>query len=236
MLDPEALLLATTSLGRDPRLFDEVLDWLNTNGQFINLQRLQNLGQRFGDLTVLRAMAAHLLKERHGSHVGRLYGGCSGVHNHHCTRYAHSPHDAPGDRNRYPGPRGTCVSMMHAGSMACFCSRWLPRPSRVGVPDRLRPHPTTRRPTPGERTDRSCRAAMRRRTLSGHWRENAKIVLPPTPTTGKYVARPWIIVSRYTAWRRGAGTRQGSGSRGSRARDLRHRGPALSRIGYLACS
>ena len=60
MLDPEALLLATTSLGRDPRLFDEVLDWLNTNGQFINLQRLQNLGQRFGDLTVLRAMAAHL--------------------------------------------------------------------------------------------------------------------------------------------------------------------------------
>ena len=60
MLDPEALLLATTSLGRDPRLFDEVLDWLNTNGQFINLQRLQNLGQRFGDLTVLRPMAAYL--------------------------------------------------------------------------------------------------------------------------------------------------------------------------------
>jgi hypothetical protein len=62
MLDPEALLLATTSMGRDPRLFDEVLDWLNTNGQFINLQRLQNLGQRFGDLTVLRAMAAHLAR------------------------------------------------------------------------------------------------------------------------------------------------------------------------------
>jgi len=62
MLDPEALLLATTSLGRDPRLFDEVLDWLNTNGQFINLQRLQNLGQRFGDVTVLRAMAAHLAR------------------------------------------------------------------------------------------------------------------------------------------------------------------------------
>lgn len=62
MLDPEALLLATTSLGRDPRLFDEVLDWLNANGQFINLQRLQNLGQRFGELTVLRAIAAHLAR------------------------------------------------------------------------------------------------------------------------------------------------------------------------------
>ena len=62
MVDPEALLLATTSLGRDPRLFDEVLDWLNTNGQFINLQRLQNLGRRLGDPTVLRAMAAHLAR------------------------------------------------------------------------------------------------------------------------------------------------------------------------------
>jgi hypothetical protein len=62
ILDPEALLLATTSLGREPRLFDEVLDWLNTNGHFINLQRLQNLGQHFGDLTVLRAMAAHLAR------------------------------------------------------------------------------------------------------------------------------------------------------------------------------
>lgn len=62
IIDPEALLLATTSLGREPRLFDEVLDWLNVNGQFINLQRLQNLGQRFGDLSVLRAMAAHLAR------------------------------------------------------------------------------------------------------------------------------------------------------------------------------
>ncbi len=62
MVDPEALLLATTSLGREPRLFDEVLDWLNTNGQFINLQRLQNLENRLGDPTVLRAMAAHLAR------------------------------------------------------------------------------------------------------------------------------------------------------------------------------
>ncbi len=60
IIDPEALLLATTSLGRDPRLFDEVLDWLNTNGQAINLQRLQNLSPRFGEGTILGAMAAHL--------------------------------------------------------------------------------------------------------------------------------------------------------------------------------
>ncbi len=62
IIDPEALLLATTSLGREPRLFDEVLDWLNTNGQIINLQRLQNLGQRFGQPTILNAIAAHLAR------------------------------------------------------------------------------------------------------------------------------------------------------------------------------
>ena len=60
IIDPEALLVATTSLGREPRLFDEVLDWLNTNGQTLNLQRLKNLAQRFGQLSVLEAMAEHL--------------------------------------------------------------------------------------------------------------------------------------------------------------------------------
>lgn len=63
IIDPEALLLATTTFGRyEPRLFDEVLDWLNTNGQTINLQRLQNLGQRFGQRSVLNGLAAHLAK------------------------------------------------------------------------------------------------------------------------------------------------------------------------------
>jgi hypothetical protein len=63
IIDPEALLLATTTFGRyDPRLFDEVLDWLDTNGHTINLQRLQNLGQDFGQRFVLKGLAAHLAK------------------------------------------------------------------------------------------------------------------------------------------------------------------------------
>lgn len=63
IIDPEALLLATTTFGRyEPRLFDEVLDWLNTNGQTINLQRLQNLAQHFGQRSVLNGLAAHLAK------------------------------------------------------------------------------------------------------------------------------------------------------------------------------
>lgn len=42
--DPEALLLFTWEVGRhDPRLFDEVLDWLVCNEQLISVQRLRNL-------------------------------------------------------------------------------------------------------------------------------------------------------------------------------------------------
>lgn len=63
LLDPEALLLATTTLGRlEPRLFDEALDWLTSYGQLFNLQRLRNL-ERSGPLAdepVLGALAAWL--------------------------------------------------------------------------------------------------------------------------------------------------------------------------------
>jgi DNA-binding transcriptional ArsR family regulator len=42
--DPEALLLFTFEVGRsDPRLFDEVLDWLLTNERLLSIQRLRNL-------------------------------------------------------------------------------------------------------------------------------------------------------------------------------------------------
>ncbi|CAN5361418.1 hypothetical protein BH09SUM1_BH09SUM1_18140 [soil metagenome] len=44
VIDPEALLAATMTLGRrDPRLFDEVIDWLTVNGDLINLSRLKRI-------------------------------------------------------------------------------------------------------------------------------------------------------------------------------------------------
>ena len=61
VIDPEALLLITTTFGRyDPRLFDEVLDWLSKEGATINLQRLKNLQMthRLGHPGVLAAMVA----------------------------------------------------------------------------------------------------------------------------------------------------------------------------------
>lgn len=66
LIDLDALVLATSSLGRrDPRLFDEALDWLSQYGFLVNLQRVKNLhqGVGLGDEKVLAAMAEWLWKE-----------------------------------------------------------------------------------------------------------------------------------------------------------------------------
>ena len=60
VVDPEALLLFTCSLGRyDQRLFDEVIDWLTRNGRFLNIQRMRNILRReaFSGGEVLSAVA-----------------------------------------------------------------------------------------------------------------------------------------------------------------------------------
>lgn len=64
VIDPEALLLASTLWARyDPRLFDEMLDWLCLHSSLINLQRLRNLHQSgLGDAAVLSAVAAVIQK------------------------------------------------------------------------------------------------------------------------------------------------------------------------------
>jgi hypothetical protein len=66
LIDLEALVLATSSLGRhDPRLFDEAFDWLVCHGSLINLQRLANLQRchALGDERVLTAIADWLVKK-----------------------------------------------------------------------------------------------------------------------------------------------------------------------------
>jgi hypothetical protein len=51
-IDPEALLVFTLDMGRyDPRLFDEVMDWLVTNGQWIDMQRLRGILNKRNDNT-----------------------------------------------------------------------------------------------------------------------------------------------------------------------------------------
>ena len=48
IIDPEALLLFSLSVCRyEPRLFDEILDWLFQNGHFINVQRLNQIQKKY---------------------------------------------------------------------------------------------------------------------------------------------------------------------------------------------
>src|SRR6201996_1547392 len=47
-VDPEALILFTIGIARrDPRLFDEMLDWMAANHELLSVQRLRNLARRF---------------------------------------------------------------------------------------------------------------------------------------------------------------------------------------------
>ena len=59
-MDPEAFLLFTIEIARlDPRLFDETLDWLATNGALLSLTRLRHLeGRHPGDTNLVHAVLA----------------------------------------------------------------------------------------------------------------------------------------------------------------------------------
>ncbi|HEY5706555.1 MAG TPA: hypothetical protein VIS96_13385 [Terrimicrobiaceae bacterium] len=65
VIDPEPLLLLTLECAReDPRVFDEVLDWLFENGKWINVVRLINVAEAdsVGSLQILGAVAATLAR------------------------------------------------------------------------------------------------------------------------------------------------------------------------------
>lgn len=64
-VDPEALLLFTFEIGRyDPRLFDEVLDWLRENERAISVQRLKNLARDEVDQALVAASLAWVSRYR----------------------------------------------------------------------------------------------------------------------------------------------------------------------------
>jgi hypothetical protein len=63
--DIEALLLFTFELARaDPRLFDEVLDWLVTNEHFISVRRLRTLAKHGDDPSLAAAVLEWLAQHR----------------------------------------------------------------------------------------------------------------------------------------------------------------------------
>lgn len=63
--DPEALILFTLEIGRgDPRLFDEVLDWLALNEPLVSVHRLRNLCTNPEDRLLVDATLTWSARER----------------------------------------------------------------------------------------------------------------------------------------------------------------------------
>jgi len=66
IIDPEALVLITTEIGRhDARLLDMAIDWLHSYGRSINLQRLRRLHEQWptADARVLSGIAEILAEQ-----------------------------------------------------------------------------------------------------------------------------------------------------------------------------
>ena len=64
--DPEPMFLFTLEMGRyEPRLFDEVMDWLAVNGRWIDMQRLRGILREKDRTTeaLLGAAAAFIMRE-----------------------------------------------------------------------------------------------------------------------------------------------------------------------------
>lgn len=78
MIDPEALLLFTCTMGRyDARLFNEMLGWLRLHERWVNVQRLKNMlkTEGFRGGPVLGAVAASLAEPTNASKWRRLAQG-----------------------------------------------------------------------------------------------------------------------------------------------------------------
>lgn len=73
--DPEALLLLSFEVGREePRLLDEVLDWLVANERLISVQRLRNLARDEADRALVEAALGWLGQKRRRPRLGAKTG------------------------------------------------------------------------------------------------------------------------------------------------------------------
>ena len=69
--DPEALLLLTFEVGRgEPRLFEEVLDWMLVNERLLSVQRLRNLIADDEDRRLVEAVLGWLGQRRRRARLG----------------------------------------------------------------------------------------------------------------------------------------------------------------------
>lgn len=75
IIDPEALLLFSLTLCRyEPRLFDEIMDWLETNGSMMNIQRIKSIlkEEGFQSHKIVSAVASIMSKRGKAAKWSRL--------------------------------------------------------------------------------------------------------------------------------------------------------------------
>jgi len=78
--DPEALLLLSFEVGREePRLFDEVLDWLAVNERLVSIQRLRNLARDEADRALVEAVVGWVGGRRRRARLEARAGGPTGT-------------------------------------------------------------------------------------------------------------------------------------------------------------
>ncbi len=69
VIDPEALLLFSLTICRyDQRLFDEIVDWLDVNERFVNVNRLRSIQkeEKFNSFDIMKGIAFLLRQNKYG--------------------------------------------------------------------------------------------------------------------------------------------------------------------------
>ena len=75
IIDPEALIMFSLTFGRsEPRLLDEIINWLHVHGNLINIQRLKRVvaTESFASHGILSAIAAVISETGNTSKWGRI--------------------------------------------------------------------------------------------------------------------------------------------------------------------
>jgi len=108
VIDPESLLIFTLEMGRyEPRLFDEVMDWLVVNGYWIDLQRLRGILKRQEEAKgrLMGAVAAWLMvnsDDRKWKNLAGLYKPSTSLKNTHITPLFYQKDGKPFPKSEHP--------------------------------------------------------------------------------------------------------------------------------------
>lgn len=139
VIDPEALFIFSLDMARyDPRLFDEILDWLIANGKWIDSQRLRGIIKHKEEETrrLLSAAALYVSKEaksfkRKWEPLASLSKGESAFEQDSLFRTkAGKPHPEPGKESE--------VFFAYGFSREEFRLRGMSKPIPVAAPSNLR--------------------------------------------------------------------------------------------------